>query len=220
LITLLFITPRICAKNKMGDIKIRINDGAPRSYVINQAFIYQEASVTYNSSIIIQNEETSQILYFPQLSMGKNNLLRLVFGDIDDKHRDFFDCYFLLGDSIPDTLFWQNARDKVFMTYNGRPYNFVATSEGINGQITLNRDKDGEFISGNIKVNYRVPNSASAKKFDRFELDGVFNIVVGDYRKLTMKSDYGEAMKKQVRRKNIIIGAIIVAFVAGIFILK
>jgi hypothetical protein len=220
LITPLFIIPQLFAMDKMGDIKIQINDGVPRYYIIKQAFIYQDASIAYDSSVIIQNEETLQVLFFPQLSMGENNLLRLVFGDIDGDHSDFFDYYFLLGDSLSDTLFWQNDIDKIFMTYNGRPHNFIAISKGINGQITFNRNKSGEFTSGAINVKYSVPSSASAKKFNRFGLDGAFSLIVGDYHKLTLESNYDKAKKKRAIRKNIIIGTIVVIFVAGVFIFK
>lgn len=220
LIIPLFIISQLFAMEKMGEIKIRINDDIPRYYLIKQAFIYQDVSIAYDSSIVIQNKETSQVLFIPQLSMGETNLLRLVFGDIDSEHPDFFDYYFLLGDSIPDTLFWQDAIGKIFMTYNGRPYNFIAISKGINGQITFIRNKSGEFISGAIKVKYSMPSSASAKKFNRFELDGAFSLIVGDYHKLTLNSNYDKAKKKRTIRKNIIIGAILAIFVAGVFILK
>lgn len=220
LIIPLFIISQLFAMDKMGEIKIQINDDIPRYYLIKKAFIYQGTSIAYDSSVVIQNEETLQVLFIPQLSMGENNLLRLVFGDIDSEHPNFFDYYFLLGDSIPDTLFWQDDTDKIFMTYNGRPYNFIVITKGINGQITFNRNKSGEFTSGAIKVKYSVPGSASAKKFNRFELDGAFNLILGDYHKLTLESNYDNAMKKREIRKNIIIGTVLAIFVAGVFIFK
>ncbi len=192
-------------QEKFGNVKVQIDNLEQMNYALERAIIYRNVSMTYDSTVFIQSSESSQILFIPQLSEGKGNILRIILGDIRKRERVSYDVYFLLGDEIPDTLLWDDEDNKIYLSINGTANTYVLQSKKINGQIIFTRNNKGNVFKGEVEVECEIVSSNGQERVKQFNLDGLFALVVSDYRDFSLEKSMSAMKKKNVRYRNILI---------------
>ncbi len=215
-----FITILWSDESKLGVVGVKLDNHELINFEVKQALLYRKVSIEYDSTILIQNQKASKILYIPQLSSGKGNTLRIILKKIDDQSNNFLDIFFHLGDTIRDTLFWEDVTNKIFMTASGKALPFKPMSEQIEGKIIFTRNNDQEIISGKLEMDFYLGLFDSVNHLNHIFLDGYFTILVGDYRRITLEKSLTREEKRK-RVSNVTQFAIITSiFIFAYFILR
>jgi hypothetical protein len=183
--------------DKLGNITLTIADYGTKEYSVKQALLYKKVSITYDSTILVQDTNSSSLLYIPQLRAGESNILRIVLGDYAAPGKEFYDFYFDLGDSIPDSLTWKNERKKIYMTHNGKSFSFKPASGKITGKIDFIKENEQEINSGTINLDFSMHPSDLPTISKFFTLKGSFMITTGEYREITLE----ETIMREKRTK-------------------
>jgi hypothetical protein len=212
-----FSSKSIADLKKFGSLETQIDEKEPTNFNIQRALLYRNVSIEYDTTILIQNENSSQLLFFPQISSGETNILRIIFGDFEFQKKIFFDIYFMLEDSIPDSLAWTDESDKIFLAVNGNVKSFQPQSKNINGYILFDRSDDGEIISGKLEMGFDITVLRSESEYNYFKIIGSFNLAVGEYRELTLGEKISDVDKKTKQRQNIYLAVIFAVFLVAIF---
>lgn len=207
-------------QEEFENVKIQIDNLEQMNYALERAIIYRNVSITYDSTILIQSSESSQILFIPQLGKGKGNILRIILGDITKREKLSYDVYFLLGDEIPDTLLWGDEDNKIYMCINSIANTYVLQSKKINGHIIFTRDNKGNVVKGEVGVKFEIVSSNEQERIRQFNLDGLFTLAVGDYLDISLEKSISEMKRKNVRYRNILIGVFAAIFVVTIYLLR
>ena len=77
--------------SELGELTITIDEIDVQLYNIQNALLYKNVLIEYDSTVLIQNDEGNRILVYPQLREGNNNVLRLIIGEIQESNRNFFE---------------------------------------------------------------------------------------------------------------------------------
>ncbi len=194
-----FITILWSDESKFGVVGVKLDNKELINYEVKQALLYRKVSIEYDSTILIQNQKELRILYIPQLSSGKGNILRIILRKFNDQSNNFLDIFFHLADTIRDTLIWEDVTNKIFMTASGNALPFKQISKQINGKIIFTRNDDQEIISGKLGIDFYIGLFDSVAHLNHIFLDGYFTIMVGDYRRITLE----ESLTREERRKRI-----------------
>ncbi|UCF65717.1 MAG: hypothetical protein JSW33_07750 [bacterium] len=208
----------ISAKDKnFGEISLQIDQADSINMDVQMAFLYRKVSIRYDSTILIQNPESSKVLLYPQVSKGKENVLRIIIGKIDDKNPTFFDMFVVLGDTVTDSISWKGERNKIYITYNGVLKAKETQTEDINGYVVLERNKNGEYVAGSIKLGLSVALFNSQELANRLFMRGSFDLAVGDFRELTVGQNISDIEKKQKKSQNLYLAIVFTVFLIAIF---
>jgi hypothetical protein len=177
-------------------------------------------NIKYDSTVLIQNNNTTNILYFPQLGEGDNNILRIIFGELDAEQLEYYDFYVLLGDSVDQTEIWDDTSDVVLMAKNGEAISYQPQTKKIKGQIVFNKKNDDEVESGQIRLGFDIDLLEGQSVFQKFYINGEFELAVGDYRELTMGEEVSDTERSKKKKQNIYIAVIVTVFLVAIFGLR
>ncbi|MBN2367256.1 MAG: hypothetical protein JXL67_13890 [Calditrichaeota bacterium] len=214
---ILFVPFRIYSQNVPGDIIIKIDENDSLRLKIRTALLYRNVQVKFDSTLLIQTEDTVQIKYYPQLEMGNQNVLRILAGDFSETKTDFYDIFVVLGDSIPGSMTWQNKESNVFITYNGFVRNDKVSGRNIDGKISFDRDKKDKVVSGSIFLELIYPLFKQPPEHNRIVLRGKFNLTVGEYREINLSQLQSDKEKESKSRQNLYLGIIFSIFLIAIF---
>jgi hypothetical protein len=187
---------------ELGEVTITIDEIDEQLYNIQNALLYKNVSIEYDSTVLIQNYEGNQILVYPQLREGSNNVLRLIIGEIQEPNRNFYDIFLNLGSYISDTIHWTNEYNKVFLSKNGRTLPIEARSININGSINFRElDKKNRF-AGQIHLEFDFPLIYSGT-LNHIKINGSYDVLSGEYREISMASASNGNIRKKRNRSTI-----------------
>jgi hypothetical protein len=213
----IFFSYSFADQKKFGNLEFQIDEREPINFDIQRALLYQNVSIEYDTTILIQNENSSQLLFFPQVSSGEVSILRIIFGDFAFQKKNFYDIYFMIEDSIPDSLAWTDDSAKIFMAVNGNAKSFQSHSKNINGYILFDRNNDEEIISGKLDMGFDISVLRDEGEYNHMNIKGSFDLVVGEYRELTLGEQVSDVDKKKKQRQNIYLAVIFAVFLVAIF---
>ncbi|GAB4374216.1 MAG: hypothetical protein Kow0042_18670 [Calditrichia bacterium] len=200
-----------------GDITIAIGGLAPKTYTIQRALLYRNVSISYDSTALIQNSKSVKVLYYPQLDKGTDNVLRLIFGEEADSSQKFFDLFLNLGDTIPDSVNWKDDRGVVYLAYNGLAQPARLFTDHINGTVHLIKSRKSEGISGALDLNFQMPFSARDSSAYLVDVEGTFDVPVGEYRRMSLSTAETREKLKKKYEENIYLALVLSAFIIVIF---
>jgi hypothetical protein len=203
-----------------GEISIQIDQADSLTLDVQMALLYHNVKVDYDSTILIQSPENTEIMLYPQLDRGDQSVLRVIIGRIDDENPTFFDVFMVLGDTVENSVEWSGDREKIYMTYNGILKSEMSLSEDINGAIIFDRDDDGKIRSGDLQLSLLIPLVEGTDKANRVRMKGSFDLAVGDYRELTLGKNISDLEKEKKRRTNIYLAVVFSIFLIAIFGLR
>jgi hypothetical protein len=214
----LFIWSPLRADNKnFGSIKMVINSTDSLDLNVQTALLYRNVNLAYDSTLQIQNQESLSVKYYPQFENGSKNVLRILAGEILTEKPQFYDIFFIVGDTIPDSLVWKDTSSTILMIPNGYVTASRSIAENINGYIKFDRDKKGNVISGNLKVDFNTPIFGSHGGINQVSLVGAFKLAVGTYRELALSKSESDVDKKKRGRQNLYLGIVFAVFIIAIF---
>ncbi|MEJ2635180.1 MAG: hypothetical protein P8184_07785 [Calditrichia bacterium] len=214
MILAVIVNPSFGQKKDFGKITVEVEGSAPSDYEIDQALLYRHVSLGYDSTIQIQNKETIDNLYYPQLRKGNDNVLRLLAGNLRDSTQNFYDMFFNLGDTIPDSVYWRDAEDKIYISYNGEAKTIQAKSSDITGSIRFLKQNVNKAVAGDIDLSFNMKLSAADPAPSQIRLKGTFDVPVGEFRQTSLATAQEKQEKGGKYRKNIYI-----AIIASVFLL-
>jgi hypothetical protein len=218
LFVFIFIRSPLRADNKnFGSIKMVLNSNDSLELDVQTALLYRNVHLAYDSTLQIQNQESLSVKYYPQFENGNQNILRILAGEILTVEPQFYDIFFVVGDTIPDSLAWKDTSATILMIPNGYVTASRSVSENINGYIKFDRDKKGNVISGNLKVDFNTPIFGSPGGINQVYLAGAFKLAVGTYRELALSKSESDVDKKKRGRQNLYLGIVFAVFIIAIF---
>lgn len=202
------------SETSFGSIKMQIDSGEANTYDINSAVLYQNASVSFDTIVQIQNEMSDEILYYPQILEGKDNILRLILALNEE---NFYDVIFNLGDSLQDAVVYNAADSKVFLSYDGQLKTFAQRTRNMNGQVLIAEpDSKQKQISGELNVSFELPLDPESMRVSTINLDGKFDVYIGEFRTVSLATGTPLKEKKKKYVNNLIVAAMLVA--VGFFV--
>ena len=210
-------TPLIGNDNKFGELYVTIDKQDSIKLDVRMAFLYRKVDVQYDSTILVQNKDNSEIRLYPQIVSGDKNVLRIMAGEIDDLEPFIFDLFFILGDSVSSTVRWVDEEEKIYITYNGFLTSQKILTDQINGSMSFDINNKGQAVSGKVKLSLRAPLFSEDGTLNDIKLNGKFDLAVGDYRDLTVGKNLSDLDAKKKRRQNIYIAVFLTVFLVAIF---
>lgn len=201
----------------IGEISVQIDDQKKINYPIRQALIYRRVTLAYDTTAFIQSDSSSMVLVSPQFNRGENNVLRIIFGNLDTQSPDFYDLLIILGETLKDTISWKEDSSLIFLSRNGLLQSYQTWSKNINGQIIFHSSRKKEIQSGVMKLELDLQGMDDLALKNHFNLRGTFELLVGDYRDISLGQTDSALKEKERKRQNIYWALIISAFLIAIF---
>ncbi len=203
-----------------GKVDLTIDALPAQSLVINRALLYRNVNIHYDSTVIIQNSAGMEVLYYPQLEEGKENVLRLILDRKSDSVKDFYDMYFNLGDSIPDSLYWNGAAGKIFLAHNGEARPLRPRSRDIRGSIEIVDGDHNRAVTGRLDLNFQMPVLADDTVASRVALKGAFDVPVGKFQETSIGTVSEKKGKSSTYKRNLYLAIIGSVFLIAVFGLR
>lgn len=201
-------------ESSFGSVVMQIDSGEGETYYIKSAVLYQNAAVSFDTVVQIQNGVSNDILYYPQILEGRDNILRLILALNEDS---FYDVIFNLGDSLGDAVVYDAADSKLFFSYDGRLSNFKQHTKNMNGQILLIRPVSKEkVISGELDVSFDLPLGKESTQVSTITLDGKFDVYFGEFRSVSLATGTPLKESKKQYVNNLVVAMMLVTI--GIFV--
>lgn len=202
------------SESSFGTVKMQIDSGEAATYYIKSAVLYQNATVGFDTTVQIQSKASNEVLYYPQVLEGADNILRLILA-LDENH--FYDVMFNLGDSLGDTVVYAAADSKIFFSYDGQLNAFEQRTRNLNGQILLTRPVSKEKqISGELDVSFELPRDKESTRISTITLAGTFNVFFGEFRSVSLATGTPLQENKNKYVNNLVIAIALAAI--GIFV--
>ncbi|HFE63986.1 hypothetical protein B1H10_04830 [candidate division KSB1 bacterium 4484_188] len=200
-----------------GEVSLKINSGPANDFIIERALLYRQVSVRYDSTALLQGKKWHQVLYYPQIEEGEKNVLRLIFSDKKDTLETFYDLFIDLGDSVPDSVHWENEQSKLYLAYNGTAQNIQPESKNISGDILIIKSKKSEAVSGKFDLSFAAPLFNGENNVHNFHITGTFDVPVGEYKTTSLATEKTRKALKKKYKNNIYLALVLSAFIIAIF---
>lgn len=187
IINFLFAEPQ----GEFGSFTIKVNDQVEQSLDVIQALIYQRASLTYDTTAQIQDDNSFEVLYYPQIYDGPNHVLRLIlkYPETDTNTGEFYELYINLGDSLKERIELENEVSKVFLTRNGLLMRQKQSLKNLSGYVLLLEGLEKqEIISGELHLEFEAAFTGNANELTHVKMDGNFKVPLGEYRAASISS--------------------------------
>lgn len=218
LLSVLVITGLSLAKEgEYGTLTLIKGDQPGKTYPIQQALLYQKVALAYDSTAMIQNKKTAEILYYPQLTEGRENVLRIIAGTMTDTMQNYYDLYFSMGDTISQNLNWKHETNRVYLARNGkaRPQKYL--SKAITGDISIVNKNRNETIKGSLNLDFELVPMVRNASSQLIHLEGEFDVPVGTYQQISLATVESKKEKGKGYRKNMYLAIVFSIFILAIF---
>lgn len=187
----------------LGEITLKIDDGPKTKYPIKQALLYRNVSIDYDSTILLQSSKSIKVLYYPQLDQGEENVLRLIVERKMGRKSDFYDFFINVGDSLQDSLYWENERGRIFLAHRGEVWPTRAYAENVRGEVVLVESKSNRAVTGSLHLNFDLPGLSFDRQAHHFQVEGTFDVPVGSFRETSLSTATVDRAQKQKYRNNL-----------------
>ncbi len=219
LIFISFFTPLNANDLDFGSVSLQIDRLPTQTLAIQRALLYRNVNIEYDSTVLVQSEKSADVLFYPQLNKGNQNVLRLIIGETGESNENFIDMFFNIGDTLPDSIVWNDQENRVYMAYNGIAQAIKPQSHNIDGTIHISSGDKDERVAGNLKLNFDMRLFAEDQLPRNFKIEGDFDVPVGEYRSSSLGSAAKEEEMKKKYRKNLylaIIGGVLLVVLFGL----
>ena len=199
-----------------GRIIVQINDKAEETFFAENAELYRGVAIDYDTTVYLRNENSSEMLFSPQLNKGTANILHLILKSAEvggENQITSYDVYFNLGDTLWQQLEILDADSLVFIHPNGLLTTGRLYSANQTGQFNLVSTEDGSQIGGTFETEFDFPIPNRAEAYSRIKLRGDLNIPESQIRLGEEKviTEAGRGKKNRVR--NIVFAVLLSAFI-------
>lgn len=201
----------------IGEMSLQIGDQKKINYPVRQSLIYRRVTLAYDTTAFVQSDSASMVLFSPQFNRGENNVLRIIFGNLDSQTPDFYDLMVILGDTLKDTISWEGDSALVFLSRNGLLQSHQTWSKNINGRVIFSSSRKKEIQSGEMQLEFTLQGMDGLAFENHFNLSGKFELLVGDYRDISLGQTDSALKEKERKRQNIYWALIISVFLIAIF---
>lgn len=197
-----------------GKMTMQIDSDEKNTLNITNAILYENASAEYDTTVQIQDEEKTEVLYYPQIVEGNEEILRFI---IKSSENSFFDIIFNLGDSLEERIVYENASAKVFFNQQGQLSGFKQYTKNLEGKfLFLKSTTKNKIISGELNTTFDLPLDVDATKYSKISLNGTFDVYFGEFRSVSLSTGPPLQKKKTTYMKNLVIAMMMAAI--GFFI--
>jgi hypothetical protein len=197
-----------------GSVQMQVDSGEGETYYIKSAVLYQNATVNFDTIVQIQSDSSNEILYYPQILEGEDNILRLILALNEDS---FYDVIFNLGDSLGDAIVFDAADSRVFFRYEGRLSNFEQHTKNLNGRILITQPASSEKqISGELDTSFELPLDKASARISTVKLSGTFSVYFGEFRSVSLATGSPLKENKKKYANNLVVALMLVAI--GLFV--
>jgi len=187
-------------EGEFGTIAVQVDDTPEQQYHVIQAMVYRSASLDFDTTALIQSEDGYNILYYPQINAGKENILRLILKLPDQDNKDFYDIFINLGDSVKESFNLEDKTSKIFITHNGRLQKNKQYVNNLTGLVLITQGLDNqEMISGELHTDFDI--SFSENRIYHLNMSGSFEVPTGEYRASSISSKKSDKNKDKYKAR-------------------
>jgi hypothetical protein len=215
----LILIPGIFAQSEpehFGRVLVQIEDEAEEAFFAEGAELYRAVFIDYDTTVYLKDENSSEMLFSPQLNKGTANVLHLILKSekiSGENQITSYDVYFNLGDTLWEQLRILNADSLVFIHPNGILTADRLYSANQTGQFNLVASEDGSQIGGTFETEFDFPIPNRAEAYSRVKLRGELNIPESQFRvgEETVIKEAGTGKKNRTR--NIVFAVLLSVFI-------
>lgn len=198
-------------ENTFGKVDLRIDAAEKKTLPIQNALLYERASIDFDTTVQVQDASGLLIYYYPQVISGEENILRLIVQHPDQAGK-FYDIIVNLGDSLQGRIDFENDSARVFFSRNGELITFRRYSREINGTVLLLEGlQEKQMISGEMDLSFAMPVREEADDYSTIAVKGVFEVPVGEFRSVSLSASAPVKEEKKNYRRNLYLALIISA---------
>ncbi len=220
LIPLFLDRAAFAAKESFGQIQISIDGKSEGTFEIEPALLYNRVKIEYDTTVILQGKHSREILYYPQLEQGDQNVLRFILTGPGDSNTEKYELFVDLGDSIPPVLEWKNESGKIFFAKSGEMRDSPAESRNIDGVFHLNKEGEKTSISGDMDIQFDIAYGNEGNENHHIGLTGNFEVPSGRYRQAAIASASDIEQKKNKYRNNMYLAMAASILIAAFLIFR
>ncbi len=160
----LFMVLLLCGVNlaqsdqvSFGEVRLRIDDGPARNFNISSVNLYQNVSIDYDTTLIVQGKGKPHLYFYPQLSGGKQMVLHLILTPLDDSAAKSYDFFFNLGDTLPERISFSGRDSTVFVVPGSEFVEQRAYSRAASGSFNLLEQEGSNDVAGDFQCEFDYP---------------------------------------------------------------
>ncbi|RMF60737.1 MAG: hypothetical protein D6748_03385 [Calditrichaeota bacterium] len=163
--------------DNFGDLTFRIGASEAQHYFVKSAILYRDVDVEYDTTLHVSSGDSTILYYYPQLKKGNRFVLHLIIEPqqqkLSDLGSEFYDFFFVLGDSLTDTLRIEGVDSSVYFFRSGQFTTRQIFSRNCKAYFELGERKD---LSGNIEgtfaVEFEYPSAEDYQQYQPVSLEG------------------------------------------------
>lgn len=202
-----------------GEIRLSIGDKAAQTYYAHNALLYNNVDLEYDTTLNLQTEAGTSFYYFPQLRQGERNVLHLLLStDLDARiaSKEYLDVYFIIGDSLQNSVTLNNSDSTAFLFRNGKLADKPLYARNQTGTFNLSRTDSKSGVTGTINTRFTYAFDGEAEMPISLKGDlsiPSMNLLSGQESGITARKG---VLTEENRKRNIMFaGLIIIAVLAG-----
>lgn len=198
--------------NHFGKITMQVDSQEAKTFWITNALLYENASIDFDTTVQVQDDKEVVTYYYPQIVEGTDNVLRLILEPQDHADGTFYDVTFNLGDSLEETIAFEEDTAKVYFNRNGQLSDFRQVTRNLNGSFTISTEKhENQLISGELDISFDLPQTGHAAELSHISMAGNFEVPTGEFREVSLSSAAPAKRKSGKYKQNVIIAITITA---------
>ena len=193
-----------------GELKIQVDQQRIQEYKVVQALLLENVDVGLDTLLQIQSSAGTDVLFYPQIQKGNNLVLRLIAQRSGTKEEDFYDIFFLLGDSLANPLHITNQDSTVFFQKNGKLMSQPRYASHLNALFQLERSEKGEAVQGHFTAEFDYPLFESDTTYQHIWMEGNLNVPSGKFRETSLAAQAGNEAQQKTFERNLALALILV----------
>ncbi len=201
-----------------GSFFLSIDNQPSVQYHIREALLYRRVAVRFDTTAQVQNKKGISHFLYPQLERGTGNILRfLIFEVGSSKNHQFYDLFIDLGDSLPDSVVWRGAEDRIFLAHNAMLQPVSISTHNINGKIVFTHIDENKEVEGTLAVEFDSRAAIPEGQAHHIKMEGQFKVPMGEFRAASLASVTKEKEMEGKYRRNIYLAIVMTIFLVIIF---
>ncbi len=201
-------------KQNMGTIYLQINQAKPETFLVEEAVLYREVSIRFDTTAILQNDSGFVVYYFPQLHRGTHFVLHVrLQRPAEQKRRGFFDVFYDLGDSLRSPLDIQDSTAVVYFSANGQLLKFKPLAHNFRGHFELVPGEKAKTVSGDFETEFDYPLAPEKTHFAHIRIWGTLSVPSGKLHEVSLETLAYKKQRQKSFRRNVGVALIFIAII-------
>ncbi|RMG69151.1 MAG: hypothetical protein D6715_00540 [Calditrichaeota bacterium] len=202
------------AEEDFGKVFLQFNQAAPETFSVDEAVLYKEVAIRFDTTAILQNDGGFTVYFYPQLYRGTHYVLRMMLRrPAGKKGGGFFDVYYDLGDTLVAPLDIQDSTATVYFSANGQLLSFKPLARNFRGHFELVPGEKAKTVTGRFDTEFDYPLSAQRQHFAHVKIWGTLTVPAGKLHEVNLETLAYKKQRQKSFRRNVGVALIFIAII-------